>query len=116
MEFLVMVVLLAGGGMFAYRQVMAIREESRPRPRFERAARTVFSAPEEDAHFYVDTVVLPPPHAAASKSPRFNKWLLLLGAVIYLVNPLDFDFIPVVGWIDDAVVMALAIRNVLKKP
>jgi uncharacterized membrane protein YkvA (DUF1232 family) len=42
--------------------------------------------------------------------------LVLLGAAAYLAMPLDLvpDFIPVAGQLDDAVVIALALRAVLR--
>jgi uncharacterized membrane protein YkvA (DUF1232 family) len=42
--------------------------------------------------------------------------LVLLGAAAYLAMPLDLvpDFIPVLGQLDDAVVIALALRAVLR--
>jgi uncharacterized membrane protein YkvA (DUF1232 family) len=36
----------------------------------------------------------------------------IIGAVLYLVCPLDGDWIPVVGWIDDAFVAWLASKKV----
>jgi len=34
------------------------------------------------------------------------------GALLYVICPFDFDFIPVVGWIDDAFVVWLAAKKV----
>ncbi|SDP39674.1 Protein of unknown function [Pedococcus dokdonensis] len=44
---------------------------------------------------------------------RVRLWLLLA----YLALPLDLvpDFIPVIGWADDAVVVALALRSVTRR-
>lgn len=44
---------------------------------------------------------------------RVRLWLLLC----YLVSPLDLipDFIPVVGYADDAVIVALALRSVVRR-
>jgi hypothetical protein len=39
-----------------------------------------------------------------------QKWLLTLFAFLYFVNPLDFDFIILIGWIDDWFVIYLACR------
>ena len=35
----------------------------------------------------------------------------LVAAAIYVVCPIDFDFIPVVGWIDDFIVAYIGIRK-----
>jgi len=42
--------------------------------------------------------------------------LMLAGAALYLAMPLDLvpDFLPVVGQLDDAAVIALALRSVLR--
>lgn len=42
------------------------------------------------------------------------RWLVILGTVFYLVNPLDFspDVIPVLGWIDDGLIVSLLIAEV----
>lgn len=47
--------------------------------------------------------------------PRRRK-LVLAGAVAYLACPIDLvpDFIPVAGQLDDAAVLALALRGVLR--
>jgi uncharacterized membrane protein YkvA (DUF1232 family) len=42
---------------------------------------------------------------------RVPPWMWLLIGAIYVICPLDFDFIPVVGWIDDAIVAYLCIRK-----
>lgn len=43
--------------------------------------------------------------------------VIALAAVLYFVNPLDLapDFIPVVGYLDDATVMAFVIRSIQKE-
>jgi uncharacterized membrane protein YkvA (DUF1232 family) len=38
-------------------------------------------------------------------------FMWLVAAFIYFICPLDFDFIPVVGWIDDLVVAYLGIKK-----
>jgi len=53
-----------------------------------------------------------------------KKRLLVLACVAYVVCPLDFDFIPIIGWIDDAAVIvmtyqelrAMGRRKVVKPP
>lgn len=49
--------------------------------------------------------------AADPDVPRGTRWMLL-ALLAYLVSPIDLvpDFIPVLGYADDAVVVALAIR------
>ena len=42
-------------------------------------------------------------------------WVLLGLAIIWVINPADFDFIPVIGWIDDALVSTAAIANLIVK-
>lgn len=48
--------------------------------------------------------------------PRGSKWLLGFAA-LWVVSPIDLipEFIPVVGPLDDIVVVALVLRHVLKK-
>lgn len=47
--------------------------------------------------------------------PRRAKWPLLL-VVPYLASPIDLipDFIPVLGQLDDAALVALALRRVIR--
>ncbi len=49
--------------------------------------------------------------------PRRRKVVLAL-ALAYLMMPIDLvpDFIPVVGQLDDAIVLALALRYVMREP
>jgi uncharacterized membrane protein YkvA (DUF1232 family) len=50
--------------------------------------------------------------------PRVVWWhkALLAGVIVYLVTPIDLvpDFIPVAGQLDDAIVVALVLRCVLR--
>ncbi|PZO22505.1 MAG: hypothetical protein DCF25_02565 [Leptolyngbya foveolarum] len=41
------------------------------------------------------------------------RWLVILGTVFYLVNPLDFspDVLPVLGWIDDGLIVGLLVTE-----
>ncbi len=42
-----------------------------------------------------------------------EKCLLVIGCILYVICPLDFDFIPIVGWVDDvAVIGYTAVRVV----
>jgi uncharacterized membrane protein YkvA (DUF1232 family) len=67
------------------------------------------------ARFVPDCVVLFRRLLADDRLPRSRK-LLLVPLLLYLVTPLDLvpDFIPVVGALDDAIVVALAFRVVLR--
>ena len=67
------------------------------------------------ARFVPDCLVLFRRLAGDPRVPRRRK--LLLGAVVaYLAFPLDLipDFIPVVGQLDDALVVALALRSIAR--
>lgn len=47
------------------------------------------------------------------RNPKY-RWWLILGTFLYLFSPIDIapDFVPVLGWIDDAVVMTLLVSEV----
>jgi uncharacterized membrane protein YkvA (DUF1232 family) len=42
------------------------------------------------------------------------RWLIILGSLLYILSPIDLlpDIIPVVGWIDDGLVMTLLIAEI----
>jgi uncharacterized membrane protein YkvA (DUF1232 family) len=42
------------------------------------------------------------------------RWLIVVGTLIYLISPLDIspDFLPIVGWIDDGVLITLLVAEV----
>ncbi len=42
------------------------------------------------------------------RNPKY-RWALILGSLLYLVSPIDFapDFMPVLGWLDDGMVVTL---------
>jgi len=65
------------------------------------------------AGFVPDCAVLLKRLAEDPRVPRRRK-LMLLGVVAYLAFPLDLvpDFIPVLGQLDDALVVAFALRRV----
>lgn len=50
---------------------------------------------------------------AIARSVRFRLWLLLA----YLISPIDLipDFIPVLGYADDAIIVAIALRSVTRR-
>ena len=47
------------------------------------------------------------------RNPKY-RWWLILGSLIYLLSPLDIspDFIPIVGWIDDGIIVGLLVTEV----
>jgi uncharacterized membrane protein YkvA (DUF1232 family) len=42
---------------------------------------------------------------------RVPPWAWLVAGAIYVVCPLDFDFIPVIGWFDDAFVAYWCVKQ-----
>lgn len=67
------------------------------------------------ARFVPDCIVLFRRLLADPRVPRRKK--LILGALIaYLAMPFDLvpDFIPIAGYLDDAVIVALVLRHVLR--
>ncbi len=44
------------------------------------------------------------------------RWLVILGTLVYFVSPLDFfpDFFPIIGQIDDFVILSLLITELTK--
>lgn len=67
------------------------------------------------ARFVPDCLVLFKRLLADGRVPRGHK-VLLLGVIGYLAMPVDLvpDFVPVAGQLDDAIVVALALRAVLR--
>jgi uncharacterized membrane protein YkvA (DUF1232 family) len=68
------------------------------------------------ARFVPDCAVLFVRLARDRRTPRTLAWgLVAIGA--YLATPIDLvpDFIPVLGYVDDAIVLALALRWVLRR-
>ena len=67
------------------------------------------------ATFIPDCVVLVARLARDPQVPRRRR-LLLLGLIVYLASPLDLvpDVVPVAGQLDDAIVVALVLRHLLR--
>src|SRR4051812_3882037 len=51
----------------------------------------------------VTELVRPPQGGQGGMSPGM-KCLIVLAAAIYIICPLDFDFVPILGWVDDVAV------------
>ena len=49
-------------------------------------------------------------------SPGWLKWAVL-GVVVYVLSPVDLipDVLPIVGWLDDAVLVPLAVRWLIRR-
>ena len=67
------------------------------------------------ATFVPDCIVLVSRLARDRRVPRRRK-LLLLGLIGYLASPIDLvpDFVPVAGQLDDAIVVALVLRHLVR--
>ena len=67
------------------------------------------------ARLIPDALVLVKRLAQDERVPRRTRWMLA-GVALYLVMPVDLvpDFVPVAGQLDDALVVGLAIRAVLR--
>jgi uncharacterized membrane protein YkvA (DUF1232 family) len=67
------------------------------------------------ARLVPDALVLVRRLAADPRVPRRTRWLLV-AVGLYLVMPVDLvpDFVPVAGQLDDAIVVGLALRAVVR--
>ncbi|MEA5469553.1 YkvA family protein [Spirulina sp. 06S082] len=47
------------------------------------------------------------------RNPKY-RWWIVLGTLVYLLSPLDIspDFIPIIGWIDDGIIVSLLVAEV----
>lgn len=47
-------------------------------------------------------------YSSQIKNPKY-RWLIILGTLLYLFSPVDIssDFLPIIGWLDDGVVLTL---------
>lgn len=52
-------------------------------------------------------------YRATLRNPKY-RWWIILGSIAYLVSPIDIspDFIPIVGWIDDGILITLLATEV----
>lgn len=47
-------------------------------------------------------------YSSKVRHPKY-RWLVVIGTLLYLISPIDIspDFIPILGWIDDGVILTL---------
>lgn len=47
------------------------------------------------------------------RNPKY-RWLLIGGSLLYLISPIDLapDFIPIIGWLDDGIIVTLLVTEV----
>ncbi len=47
-----------------------------------------------------------------SSNPKY-RWMLILGGLFYMLSPIDLspDVLPVVGWLDDAMIMGMLVNE-----
>jgi uncharacterized membrane protein YkvA (DUF1232 family) len=47
------------------------------------------------------------------RNPKY-RWWVVAGSIVYLVSPIDIspDIFPVVGWLDDGIIISLLIAEV----
>ena len=110
METLVCLMILAGGGLFAYRQWQMIRQQAgRVGMRPEPPAAVIGDGPT----IHLTPEPIPP---VSQGNFRMNKWLFALLCLVYIVSPIDFvpDVIPVAGWGDDVVALGMAIHRLIR--
>lgn len=52
-------------------------------------------------------------YRSAIRNPKY-RWWLILGTFLYLISPIDIapDFIPIIGQIDDVILMTLLVSEV----
>ena len=54
-------------------------------------------------------------HIDGTYKIKSSAILIALGAIIYTIVPIDFDFIPIVGWLDDITILGYAISQLNKE-
>lgn len=47
-------------------------------------------------------------YSTTLRHPKY-RWMIILGTLLYLFSPIDIapDFLPIVGWVDDAMILTL---------
>ncbi|HEY9817733.1 MAG TPA: YkvA family protein [Candidatus Obscuribacterales bacterium] len=41
------------------------------------------------------------------------RWIIVIATIVYLISPIDLapDFIPVIGWLDDGIIVTLLVTE-----
>lgn len=80
---------------------------------FDQEKAAEFASQHEDKNWYENFKLLlhMMTHPGYSLSP--TTWAVIAGALAYVVSPIDIipDFIPVLGWLDDGIVLAAVIAS-----
>ena len=50
-----------------------------------------------------------------NNNKKIWAWIWLIASIIYGINPVDMDFAPVVGWIDDLLFFMAALTNFIQQ-
>ncbi len=52
----------------------------------------------------------------ALQNPKTRTWIIIL-SILYIVSPIDLipDFIPILGWIDDGVILSLLASELFRQ-
>jgi hypothetical protein len=118
MELLTLLVLIVAGGLFGYRQWLAIREQHGQTPL---AARNYPPASVYGEPPHLVTEVTDTPYPPTGKPPvsqgnfaGMNKYVIALLCAAWIISPFDFDFVPVVGWADDVVAAVIGLRALIR--
>ncbi len=99
---MLVMVLLFGGGCWAYKQFKSLQ-------------------PPENGGLLVvrpsDTVIEAGAWQAEPPKPKLNKYLILGLCIAYILFPLDFipDIFPVVGWGDDLAAGVIGVKALFRK-
>jgi Protein of unknown function (DUF1232) len=107
-------VMLIGGGLWVYRQWKEVQKSSGggtaivQRPVVASGQWEVLNPSDAVIEEAARQIPTPP---APGKPGGMNKWVVLALCVIWILSPLDGDFIPFLGWIDDVFAAYIAYRQ-----
>ncbi len=52
---------------------------------------------------------------AGEYKPKKRNILFALFAVFYVISPLDFDWVAIIGWVDDLAIVGFAFSRIMKE-